>query len=70
MKCLSCDKNLTDFESTRKYSSTGGFVDLCNYCFGSVSDQINTTVRSDLAHEEDTEGENDSYLDFDIDKEY
>lgn len=70
MKCLSCDATLTDFEATRKYASTGGFVDLCNHCFGSVSDQFTTTVRPDLAHEEDTESENDSYLDFDIDKEY
>lgn len=33
MRCKACDKNLTDFEATRKYSSTGEFVDLCNGCY-------------------------------------
>jgi len=70
MRCLSCDKNLTDFEATRKYASAGGFVDLCNHCFGSVADQINSTVRPDLAHEEDTEEQEDPFLDFDIDRDY
>jgi len=35
-----------------------------------VADQINSTVRPDLAHEEDTEDQEDPFLDFDIDKDY
>jgi len=70
MRCLSCDKNLTDFEATRKSAFTDEFIDLCNHCFASVSDDLQTIERADLAHEDDYSDENDSYLDFDIDKEY
>jgi len=70
MRCLSCDKNLTDFESTRKYVSTGGFVDLCNWCFGSVSDQITVLERADLAHDEDEGDDNDSHCGLDVDKDF
>lgn len=40
MRCLSCDKRLNDRESTRKYSSSGTFVDLCNRCFSEVAEDI------------------------------
>lgn len=70
MRCLSCDKNLTDFEATRKSANTDEFIDLCNHCFASVSEDLQTIERSDLAHEDDYTDENDSYLDFDIDKDY
>lgn len=40
MRCLSCDKRLNNAESTRKYASTGGFVDLCNHCFKDVAEDI------------------------------
>lgn len=39
MRCLSCDKNLNDYEATRKYSS-GGFIDLCNHCFSFIKDDL------------------------------
>ena len=32
MRCYACNKNLSDFESTRKYSS-GEYVDMCNDCW-------------------------------------
>jgi hypothetical protein len=40
MRCLSCDRKLSDYESTRKYASSGSFVDLCNRCFSEVSEDI------------------------------
>lgn len=40
MRCLACDKRLTNSESTRKYASSGTFVDLCNRCFAFVADDI------------------------------
>lgn len=40
MRCLSCNKILTDKEATRKYASSGTFVDLCNSCFDPVSNDI------------------------------
>jgi len=40
MKCLACDRRLSDRESVRKYSSSGTFVDLCNRCFSEVAEDI------------------------------
>lgn len=40
MRCLSCNVILSDKEATRKYASTGEFVDLCDHCFSTVDDQI------------------------------
>jgi hypothetical protein len=37
MRCLSCNKILSDYESTRKYKGSKQFIDLCNLCF-SLSD--------------------------------
>lgn len=33
MRCLSCNKILSSFESTRKYRYSKEFVDLCNLCY-------------------------------------
>ena len=33
MRCVACDVELTDFESTRKSVTTGEYVDLCNACY-------------------------------------
>lgn len=40
MRCLSCDRRLNDRESTRKYSSSGTFIDLCNRCFAYIADEV------------------------------
>lgn len=40
MRCLSCDKRLNGRESTRKYASSGTFIDLCDRCFSHVSEEI------------------------------
>jgi hypothetical protein len=40
MRCLACDRKLNDREATRKYSSSGTFVDLCNKCFSEVAEDI------------------------------
>lgn len=40
MRCLSCNKILNTQESTRKYSSSGSYVDLCNRCYSYVADDI------------------------------
>jgi hypothetical protein len=47
MRCRACDKNLTDYESTRKYTNTHSYIDLCNHCFSGV--YIQTEDRQDLA---------------------
>ena len=39
-RCLACNKRLSDRESTRRYASSGTFVDLCNQCFSEVAEEI------------------------------
>jgi len=52
MRCLSCNKNLTDFESTRKFASTGEYLDLCNKCYSDIQDDVDTLVRPELQDDE------------------
>lgn len=52
MRCLSCNKELSDFESTRKFATSGVYVDLCNSCFNTIPDFPPTIERNDLFHEE------------------
>jgi hypothetical protein len=63
MRCQCCDKNLNDFESTRKSVSTGEYLDMCNKCYSTISDDLLSEVRYDLydGNEEDeyTEGDYD-----------
>lgn len=48
MRCLACNKRLTEFESTVKYATTGSFLDLCNYCRRDLPPDIQVVERSDL----------------------
>ena len=63
MRCQCCDKNLNDYESTRKSVSTGEYLDMCNKCYSTISDDLLSEVRYDLydGDEEDeyTEGDYD-----------
>jgi len=54
MRCIACDKNLNDFESTRKYTS-GEFIDLCNGCYGEIKDEVLAIEREDLNQGEQVE---------------
>lgn len=56
MRCLACNKALTDYEATRRFSESKEFVDLCNHCFYSgVSDEVNFDERNDLEEVGETE---------------
>jgi len=46
MRCIGCNKELTDFEATRKYADSEEFIDLCNDCF--VHTNIKAVERHDL----------------------
>lgn len=61
MRCISCNKPLNDFESTRKYED-GSYVDMCKGCF-STSDLENIIVidRADLSHEDEESTDSDKY---------
>lgn len=48
MRCIACDKNLNDFESTRK-DLYGGYLDMCNQCYGEIKDEVLSIERQDLS---------------------
>ena len=52
MRCVCCDKNLNDYESTRKHAFTGEYLDTCNGCLAEINDlvAIPTITREDLAN--------------------
>jgi hypothetical protein len=60
MRCIACNKNLNDFESTRKSAITGEYLDLCNTCFHQVEQDIPTKERDDLRSEEETFNDDDT----------
>lgn len=69
MRCRCCDKNLSDFESTRKHVITGEYIDMCNKCYGTIDKQVLSYERYDLYDEEtDSSGSDVAELDFDVDK--
>ena len=56
MRCVACDRNLSDFESTRKSRETNEYLDLCNKCFNEIQNDLDEIQeREDLRHDEDTE---------------
>jgi hypothetical protein len=69
MRCRCCDKNLSDFESTRKHVTTGEYIDMCNQCYGTIDKQVLSYERYDLYDEEqDDLGSELDDLDFSVDK--
>lgn len=55
-RCVACDKNLNDYESTRKIVQSDGKVyypDLCNSCYSSTDiEQFAVVIeRHDLKHD-------------------
>ena len=53
MKCVCCNKNLSDFESTRRHALTNAFLDMCKSCLSEVQrlSPLATKDRMDLDHE-------------------
>ena len=48
MRCNCCNKILTDYEATRKFKSTGDYVDMCNQCFSHIEEDVVVVERDDL----------------------
>ena len=67
MRCQSCNKILNDYESTRKSTVTGDYIDLCNHCYSTIKDQIYTKERVDLLTESDSYETDSEFVD-DFDK--
>ena len=53
MRCRACDAALTNKEATRKYASTGEFLDLCDDCFETISEDIEVVDGHDVPEEDD-----------------
>ena len=67
MRCRACNKNLNDFESTRK-SDSGEYVDLCNHCYREVQSDILAEERQDLQDGNDELfDEDDGWIELDFD---
>ena len=73
MRCVACDKILTDYELTKKFSGSGEFVDMCNECSRFLVEDDLTAVGnvdyatlSDLEEIRDVE---DGTLDYDTRRE-
>jgi hypothetical protein len=64
MRCRCCDKKLSDFEATRKSIHTGEYLDMCNKCYNTISNQVLSYERYDLYDDED---EQDTPEQFDMD---
>jgi hypothetical protein len=48
MKCLACDKVLSEFESTRRSLMSGEFMDLCNRCYSNIEEDAPALSREEL----------------------
>jgi hypothetical protein len=62
MRCLACNCQLTDKEATRKYASSGEFLDLCDHCYGDVEEDI-PTIEGNDPYGEDGEGDGEDEVD-------
>lgn len=58
MKCSCCDVILTTAESVRKFKNSGEYVDMCNKCLSTISDDV-ATVDGVAADGDDEEDEDD-----------
>lgn len=62
MRCQACNKELTDFESTRKSASYEDYLDLCNECYGFIRTDVKAIERTDLmAIDEELDSNEDSW---------
>lgn len=53
MRCYCCNAELSDFEATRKSVVSGDYLDMCNECYHTISDDVDVIERNDLKHEGD-----------------
>lgn len=68
MRCKACDKIMTNYELTKKFSGSGEFVDMCNECSRFLVDDDLTAMGNidyaDLSDLEEIRYVEDEYLDY------
>lgn len=62
MRCCACNRNLSDYESTRRHALTGAYLDICRTCMKSIGEMvaIPTFDRPELLLQGDMDEEPDS----------
>ncbi len=63
MRCIACDKNLNDFESTRK-DLHGNYLDMCNECYSYIKEDVLSVERDDLSVTEEISDDESVELNF------
>ena len=59
MRCLCCNRNLSDIESTRRHAITNEFLDICSRCIPDTEipyidrEDLHDTLEDDEAEDED-----------------
>jgi hypothetical protein len=54
MRCECCNQLLTTQESTRKFKTSNTYVDMCNKCLETISDDVDVTEGNFLDEEKDS----------------
>lgn len=52
MRCVACNVELNDYESTRK-DTRGHYIDMCNHCYSTIKDDLLSVDREDLFVDDD-----------------
>ena len=57
MKCICCNKVLSDYEATLKHAETGEYLDTCTECLSEIMALVPLTTIDNpvLLHKSDTE---------------
>lgn len=55
MKCHACNVTLSTSESVRRFKESGEFVDLCNKCLATISDDVEVVEGVASLEEEDND---------------
>lgn len=58
MRCEACNTALTTSEAVRRFKKSHEFVDLCNKCLSTISEDITVVEGKASDEEEDTEWQN------------
>ena len=49
MRCLACNKRLSEHDATIRYANSGEFLDLCRWCRTDLPNSVQLAERADLA---------------------
>lgn len=53
MRCECCNVLLTPREATRRFKESGSYVDMCDRCLDTISDQVEYTAGNNIQDDDD-----------------